>query len=149
MAFCMKCGAPLPEDANVCPQCGTVIASENVACAAPVSNDRTGDFPESERVKLRFILALGYLFPFFFIFPMILYKDNALVRFHLGQAINLLMGMFACAVVMIVPILGWIAGGIGSLVLTVILIIALINVLTKKAKVLPLVGNWDILPDKL
>lgn len=167
MAFCMKCGAPLPENAAVCPQCGAPAmsstqpgpqpgyqpgqqpgAQQNYQQYAPqpVKTDFTNDFSPELRYKLRWMLALGYISPLFLIFPMLVYHNPRLVRFHLNQSLCLLMLMLASSLIMIIPFVGWFVGAVGCGFWLVLTVIDIVRVVKQQAKWTPLVGKYVVMP---
>jgi uncharacterized membrane protein len=65
------------------------------------------------------------------------HQKNEDVKFHLNQSITLAV----CAVISVVPFVGWIAG-IGVFVLWIVCFIAAIN---GEKKVAPIVGNFNLI----
>jgi uncharacterized membrane protein len=55
------------------------------------------------------------------------YNTNPKIKFHAWQSIFLGIGWFACSVIMIVPILGWIVGILGFLAIFVFWLLAVIK----------------------
>ncbi len=55
------------------------------------------------------------------------YNTNPNIKFHAWQSIFLGIGWFACSVVMIIPILGWIVGILGFLTIFVLWLMCVIK----------------------
>ncbi len=70
------------------------------------------------------------------------YKSNKTVKFHAFQCIGLAITMFACGVIMIIPILGWIVGILGYLTVAVCWLICLIKAFSGGRFVLPVIGKF-------
>lgn len=142
MSFCTKCGASVPEGDNFCPNCG---APTGATPAYVDESDKTAGFSEEERTRNKYLGALCYLGPVFVIIALLAERDSKFIRYHANQAIMLWILAFACALVCIVPIIGWIAGGIGSIVAFVFDIMGLVRAFKGRAVDLPLVGKYTVL----
>jgi uncharacterized membrane protein len=68
------------------------------------------------------------------------YNKNATVRFHAWQCIGLTVGWFACSIVLIIPILGWIIGILGDVTLFVIWIMCIVKASGGGKFVIPVIG---------
>jgi uncharacterized membrane protein len=68
------------------------------------------------------------------------YNKNAFVRFHAWQNIFIAIGWFACSIVLIIPILGWIVGVLGDLVLFVCWVMCIIKAAGGQKFKLPIIG---------
>jgi uncharacterized membrane protein len=68
------------------------------------------------------------------------YNKNRTIRFHAWQCIGLTIGWFACSIVLIIPILGWILGILGDLTLFVLWIICIIKASGGGKFVIPVIG---------
>ncbi len=84
---------------------------------------------------------IGYL-GILCLLPLLLKKDDAFAHFHAKQGLVLFLTGVILSIIMVIPILGWIVGAVGTLVLLVLWIIGLINALTGKQKALPLIGGF-------
>ena len=71
--------------------------------------------------------------------------DSKYCRFHANQALVLMVFYLCCAIVTIVPFLGWIVGGIGAIFGVVCEIIGIVRALKGKVEPLPLIGKYTIL----
>lgn len=70
------------------------------------------------------------------------YNTNPKIKFHAWQNIFLCITMFCCGVILIIPILGWIVGGLGYLATIVCWLLAMINGFQGKQWKVPVVGNF-------
>ncbi len=69
-------------------------------------------------------------------------KESPFVKFHIKQAIMLIIAWVAVTILGMVPVLGWIAAPIASLALFVFWIIGVINAVNGEAKQVPLIGKY-------
>ena len=161
MAFCSNCGTEIPEGGNVCPNCGTPVATY----AAPgdqqqqyqyqqqyqqyppqyAANPIPEGYDAEDIQKNRILSVCSYLSPLLFLIPLIAQPDSKYCRFHANQALVLILFELCCGLVCIIPILGWIVGAIGSIFAFVCEIIGIVNSLSGKVSQLPLLGKIDIL----
>ena len=68
-------------------------------------------------------------------------KKNSFVKFHIRQALMIYVSGFMCGVVMIVPILGWIAGFIGFILLLIFWIMGLVSAINGEENRIPIIGD--------
>lgn len=68
------------------------------------------------------------------------YNKSPLIRFHAWQSIFLAIGWFACSIVMVIPILGWIIGALGLLALFICWIMCIMKAAGGGKLVLPVIG---------
>lgn len=68
-------------------------------------------------------------------------KKNAFAAFHIRQALGLGLTGLALGMVNVIPILGWIIGIFGSLLLIVFWVIGLMGALNGKEKSVPILGK--------
>ena len=152
MAFCTNCGAALPEGGGACPNCGFSGGTpgpdpqqyqqyqyQQQYRAVPPGYD------EEDIRKNRILSVCAYLSPVMLLIPLIAQPDSKYCRFHANQALVLLLFELCCGIVCIVPILGWIVGGVGIIFAAVCEIIGIVRSLSGKVVPLPLIGKLDIL----
>src|SRR5215469_12034700 len=70
------------------------------------------------------------------------YNKNSFVKFHAWQNIGIVIGWFACSLIMIIPILGWIAGGVGDVALLVCWIICIVKAAGGQKFMVPFIGAF-------
>ncbi len=139
--FCPKCGTQIPENDHYCPTCG-----EPVLGTAPIpdESDHTAMFDPADAEKNRFLAALCYLNFIFIIIALLLEPNSKFLRFHINQSILLYVAAMAAAVVMIVPIVGWIAGTIVSVAVVVFTVMGIVRAIKRKAIDTPIIGKYVI-----
>ena len=94
MAFCHNCGQQLPDNANVCPYCGTAVNAQAAPQqnayqqAAPQQPVSPTVMPDQDVQSSRGIAWLSYCGPLFLI-PMFVKKDSAYCQYHVKQGATL------------------------------------------------------------
>ncbi len=93
------------------------------------------------------ILAIvGYIIPVLFFIPLITEaKNNPFAKFHANQQLTLLIWYVIGNVVVIIPVLGWIASPIMWVIGVVLAIIGIINAAGGTMKRLPIIGRYELL----
>ncbi|MBQ2803747.1 MAG: DUF4870 domain-containing protein [Lachnospiraceae bacterium] len=71
--------------------------------------------------------------------------DKEGAKFHLNQALVLLITSIICGVVFIIPLLGWIVGAVGCVFVFVCMIMGIVAAANEQEKELPLIGKFRIL----
>lgn len=139
MAFCAACGAQMPDGASACPKCGKAVAQSvgggAAAAPAPASSGALADNVASGLAYITIIPAIVFLL----VDP---YKNNKTVKFHAFQCLGLAVTMFACGIVMIIPILGWIVGILGYLACGVMWLICIIKAFSGGRFKVPFIGDF-------
>ena len=134
---CDNCGAYVSERGRFCVSCGkdtgSATANENVYYST--------DVVEPERDILAVFCYMGI----FLIIPYIIRPGSRFIRYHVNQGIVLLLLAIACAIVSIVPILGWLAAVVAGLFTFVCWIIGIVNVLKGRMSPLPIIGKYTVL----
>ncbi|MEO8637542.1 MAG: DUF4870 domain-containing protein [Candidatus Taylorbacteria bacterium] len=69
-------------------------------------------------------------------------KNDPFVKFHIKQGLVLIISFVVGMAIGIIPILGWIVGGLLLLFNVVMVILGIVNVLSGKKKELPLIGKY-------
>lgn len=94
---------------------------------------------QDKNVGMAMICYLGILV----IIPLLINtKNDPFVKFHIKQGLVLLVSIVIVNITWIIPILGWIAGVIGNIILLVLAIIGIINSASGKEEKLPLIGQY-------
>lgn len=68
-------------------------------------------------------------------------KKNTYAKFHIRQALGLMITGLAVSVISWIPLLGWIVGLVAVFVLLYMWIMGLLNAVNGKEKLLPLLGD--------
>ncbi len=95
-----------------------------------------------EENKIYGILAyIGILF----IVPLLAAPKSPFAKFHANQGCVLFIAGVALAVISWIPILGWLIGFIGWIVVVVLAIMGIVNAAGGKMEKLPLIGDIEII----
>lgn len=150
MANCIKCGAELAEGAKFCTTCGTnqtaqaqpdladkILGLNNTA-------DTTADYDKKDIEDNKIMAILAYI-GILFLVPLLAAKDSKFARFHTSQGLVLFLLGLAGALVLIIPILGWLVSALVFIATLVLMILGIINVCQGKAKELPIIGKINLL----
>jgi len=100
----------------------------------------TATFSKEDIDKNKGMAIVAYIL--FFVPLLTEAKDSPFVKFHIKQAIMLIIAWVAVTILGLVPVLGWIAAPIASLVLFVFWIIGVINAVNGEAKQVPMIGKY-------
>lgn len=71
--------------------------------------------------------------------------DKEGAKFHLNQALVVIIAGIVCSVVMVIPVIGWIVGMVGSIFVLVCWIMGLIAAINQEEKEVPLLGKIKLL----
>ena len=157
---CRNCGKTLDKDERVCGRCGEPAPRgddvvQRMSGALKSGKDRTAQFSPSDISENKAMGGLAYVL---FFLPLIVCPGSAYGRFHANQGLALLItGIIAAivssilsAVLLAVSWQLWWLTYLINLVLwlpvAVIGIMGLIGGFTGKARELPLIGKWRIIP---
>ena len=152
MAFCSNCGAQIGNDTVFCPECGTRVG--NAQQQQTDGAVRHGFWQQQQQQQQYFdpadvadnrLLAIFCYLNLLLLIPLLLKPNSAFIKYHANQGLALLLLVAACSVVMIIPFLGWVVGGLGYLFCLVCLIIGAVNCVNGYAKPLPVIGTYTIL----
>ena len=95
--------------------------------------------PKKEEKDLTAVLSyIGILF----LVPLLAAKDNAFAQFHAKQGLVLFIAEVVTAVILWIPILGWIVGLVAWVIWVVLSITGIMNVLAGKKTPLPIIGKF-------
>ena len=142
MAFCPNCGAQIPDGAPVCPNCGTALGG--AAYVDPT--DHTAEFTAQDISDNKvFAMASILISTIGIIITLLAAQKSEYAMFYARQALKLMVCQVLCLLLFIIPILGWIAGGICLLVIFVLKVICFFNICKGKAKEVPIVNGFGFL----
>ena len=144
MAFCPHCGSQVPDDANVCPNCGTVLRGANTYVPDPT--DHTDEFTAQDISDNKvFAMASILISTIGIIITLLAAQKSEFAMFYARQALKLMICQVLCMLLFIVPVLGWIAGGVCLLIIFVLKIICFLNICKGKAKEVPIISGFSFL----
>lgn len=92
-------------------------------------------------MEAKIVAIISYLgLPGWIIALILNQNKQELASFHIRQSIGIMLFGLVCAAVMIIPILGWIAGFVGYLATFVFWIMGLVSAIKGDKKEVPLIG---------
>lgn len=152
MAFCGNCGSSINDGAKFCPVCGTVQGAQPAPEPQQQQQQQPPQpqepaAPRTDEEKYRYLAALSYLSPIFMVLALLVGNTSDYLRHHANQCVCLTLWYFCCAIVCIIPILGWIAGGVGMIAGFVIMIICIVKALKRQYYQIPIFGKVRIIPE--
>ena len=106
--------------------------------------DTTADYDKKDIEDNKIMAILAYI-GILFLVPLLAAKDSKFARFHASQGLILFLLGLAGALVLIIPILGWLVSALVSIATLVLMILGIINVCQGKAKELPIIGKINLL----
>ena len=145
MKFCQNCGTQLDENMNCCPNCGApTIVPAPVIMADP--DDHTLEFDPKDISENKVTAMLPYLMGVIgVIVAAILAADSPYARFHVKNSLKFDICTIISCIAFIIPILGWIVGGVAMLIIFVLRVIAFFQVCSGKAKDPAIIGKFGFL----
>jgi uncharacterized membrane protein len=108
-------------------------------------SDHTSEFDPEDIKENKLFAILPYFFFVFGVIACLLRKDSKYCLFHAKNAIRLELASLLACLLMIIPVLGWIAGGICLMILVVVNIMAIVFAFQGRAKDLPVVSGIKFL----
>lgn len=69
-------------------------------------------------------------------------KNDPFVKFHIKQGLVLLIFDIIISVVLAIPFIGWVVGGIGWIIVVVLFIMGIVNAAGGQEKELPIIGKY-------
>ena len=109
-------------------------------------NDHTSEFDPQDIAENKLFGILPYLFSSFFgIIVGIYVKDSAYVKFHIKNAIRFDIAEILILLLCIIPVIGWIAAILCSLVLGVVKIVCIVWAFQGKAREIPVIRSIGFL----
>ncbi len=70
------------------------------------------------------------------------YNKRPFVRFHAFQCVCLFASWIVCSFIFVIPILGWIAGGVGLLAIAVCWVMSILKAYHGERWKVPVLGNY-------
>ena len=148
MAFCTKCGSNVPDGENFCPNCGAPIAPAGAAYQQQTytnPSDHTAEFAPEDIERTKTLSTLCYVSIIFGIIGLLAEPNSKFLRYHINQGMVLYVFAIICALCGIVPFLGWLVAGVGSIMTIVFLIMGIVRSCKGRAVDLPIVGKYTVL----
>lgn len=102
--------------------------------------------PKSGTDTSKVFAIVGYIIPILFFVPLLTEaKNQPFAKFHVNQQLLLLIWYVIANVVVVIPILGWIASPIIWVIGVVLAIMGIINAAQGTMKPLPIIGKYTLL----
>lgn len=144
MKFCHSCGKEIVDEAMFCTSCGASQQTQqsDTNYQQPEVIDSYDAAKDAEDNKVLSILAyIGILF----LIPLLAAPNSKFARFHANQGLVLFLAELISSVLCAVPVIGWISGGILSVITLVLSILGIIAAAKGEMKELPIIGKYKIL----
>lgn len=146
MKFCPNCRITFEDNAAVCAQCGGQLMEIHPQPAS-VSYDHTAAFTPEDISENKVLAMVPYLFGWIGIVIALLGAgQSAYASFHVKQALKIqIVAVLVTVVGALIPVLGWMAAGIYSIVSLVICLISFFGVCKGTAQEPALIRNLKFL----
>ena len=134
MKFCPNCRTAYDDSANICGQCGTPLL---YAQPQPMTDpyDHTAAFDPADISDNKVLAMAPYLLGWFgIIIALLAAGTSPYAAFHVKQALKIQIVLVLSMFLSIIPLLGWIATGIYSIISLIITLIAFFDVCKGKAR---------------
>jgi uncharacterized membrane protein len=92
----------------------------------------------------KIVASLAYIGPLFLV-PLLAAKHSPFAKFHTSQGFILFLGWIIISIVGWIPLLGWLVGFFGTILLVILSVVGVVNALKGQMKKLPVTGNIRIL----
>ncbi len=148
MKYCPNCRLSYDDSANVCGHCGNPLTYIPPQTLSDYDHtDHTAEFSPEDISQNKVIAMLPYLFSWLgIIIALIASGASPYTAFHVKQALKIqIVATLVSIVGAFIPIIGWIAIGIYSLVSLAINIVCFFRVCKGEAKEPPIIKNLRFL----
>ena len=152
MKFCPNCHLSYDDSANVCGQCGGPLQMipEQFRQAPPQvldPTDHTAEFSPQDISENKVFAMLPYLLSFIgVIIALLAAPSSPFTMFHVRQGLKILVTEILVTIIgAIIPIIGWVAAGICTIIFLVVEIICFVRVCQGKAWEPPIIKNLSFL----
>lgn len=103
------------------------------------------EVPNNEDVEKNKVYGVLAYIGILFLVPLLAAPESKFAKFHANQGCVLFLAGLVSSFVLIIPILGWIAGFFGGIFVFVLAIMGIVNALNGKMEKLPLLGNIELI----
>lgn len=143
MKFCPNCRLAFDDDAHVCSQCGNPLVD---VPNQHDSTDHTAEFDPRDISDNKILAMLPYILGWVGIIITLLASGRSpYAFFHVKQALKIRITGLLSNLLLIIPIIGWIAAGIIAVILFVVDLVCFVRVCQNKAIEPPLVSGLKFL----
>lgn len=145
MKFCPQCKTTYDDNVNVCTQCGTPLMTFQTAAPYDIT-DHTAEFDPADISQNKIFAMTAYLLGFIgIIIALLAAGASPYTAFHVRQALKLQVVAVISLIFMVVPIIGWLAVLIWSIVTIVLEIICFVRVCAGRAVEVPIISSFAFL----
>lgn len=145
MKFCHSCGKEIVDEALFCTNCGASQQPNQ-------QNANTYEQPEiiepydaqKDADDNKIISILAYL-SILFLVPLLAAPNSKFARFHANQGLVLFLAELIGSVLCAIPFIGWLAGGVISVITVVLSVLGIIAAAKGEMKELPIIGKYQII----
>ena len=162
MKVCPKCGLRLEDHMQVCPRCNHSFEPREYRDDpgyrdnggyrpappqyAPDPFDHTHEFAPQDVSRNKVFALAGYLLGFIGIVIALLYsKESPYLKFHIHQAMKITVTQALLVLVFCIPLLGWLAGWVCSVILYVVQWICVFRTASGKSMEVPILKKYEFL----
>lgn len=147
MKVCHQCKLSFPDNANYCPQCNSQLQYIQAQPQPAVDpRDHTAFYDAKDISDNKIMAMLPYIMGWVgIIIALLAANTSAYAGFHVRQALKIQITMTLSLVLGIIPVLGWIAIGVWSIIALVLNIIGFFNVCSGKAKEPAIISSFGFL----
>ncbi len=147
MKVCHQCKLSFPDNANYCPQCNSQLQYIQ-AQPQPIVDprDHTAFFDAKDISENKIMAMLPYLMGGAgVIIALLAANTSAYAGFHVRQALKIQITMILSLIFAIIPVLGWLAVGVWSIITLVLIIMGFFDVCNGKAKEPAIISSFGFL----
>ena len=146
MKQCPNCGTYCDDTVAYCNACGAPVNADAPYQGAYDPYDHTAEYDANDVSQNKVLAMIPYLMGWVGIIIALLAVNNSpYVAYHVKQALKIQVVTILSVVLLIVPILGWIAYAVCSVILLVLILMGFFQVCGGKAKELPILKNLGFL----
>lgn len=148
MKVCPNCRTTFPDSASHCTQCGAPLTSANPqpTYTGASATDHTAEFSPEDISENKVFALLPYIMGFIgVIITLLASHSSPYAGFHVRQALKIQVVFLLSAVLLIIPILGWIAYGVWAIITLVLNLIGFFRVCGGKAIEIPIISSFGFL----
>lgn len=108
--------------------------------------DHTAEFDPQDIADNKIFAVIPYMFSFVIgLIAGIYVSESRFLKFHIKNAVRLDVASVIAALLFVIPVLGWVAGGICLAILAIVKIVAIVYAFSGKAKELPIISSVKFL----
>ncbi|MBQ7582977.1 MAG: zinc ribbon domain-containing protein, partial [Lachnospiraceae bacterium] len=107
--------------------------------------DHTADFDPADIADNKLIASMPYFLGIIGVIAALLVPGSPFTRYHIKHELRFIIATVLACIPLLVPVIGWILGGLALTVIAVLKIMAMIWVLQGKAKDIPIISSIGFL----